>query len=119
MGSFARQRWLLLLVPVTVLTSVMVTSPAQVFAQNVPDPPANSNMPGGTLMRTVIGWLKYGALGAAFIGLLIGAVAVAIGHFGNNYGAGSAGRKWLLGGVGAAALAGLAHTVVTTVYDSV
>ena len=32
--------------------------------------------------------------------MLIGGIAVAIGHFGSNYGAASVGRKFLLGGMG-------------------
>ena len=50
--------------------------------------------------------------------MLIGAIAIGVGHFGSNYGASSAGRKWLLGGMGAAVIAGLAWTVANTVYTS-
>ena len=50
--------------------------------------------------------------------LLIGAVATGIGHFGSNYSASSAGRKWLLGGMGAAILSGLSWTIATTLYNA-
>jgi len=74
--------------------------------------------PGASFMGQVLGWLKWSALWAAVAGLLIGAIAIAVGHFGSNYGAASAGRKWLLGGLAAAAVAGLAWTVADTVYSS-
>ena len=76
-----------------------------------PDPVAP---PGASFLGQVLGWLKWGGLWAAVAGLLIGAIAVGVGHFGSNYGASSAGRKWLLGGMGAAALSGLAWTIANT-----
>ncbi|MGH9228924.1 MAG: hypothetical protein ACRD07_09380 [Acidimicrobiales bacterium] len=45
-------------------------------------------------------------------------MATGVGHFGSSYTASSAGRKWLLGGIGAAMIAGLAHTIATTVYNA-
>ncbi len=75
----------------------------------VPNPPADGSMPGAELVTTVLGWLKWGGLAAALAGLLIGAIAIGVGHFGSNYySASSAGRKWLLGGMGSAILSGLA-----------
>ena len=44
--------------------------------------------------------------------------ATGVGHFGSNYSASSAGRKWLLGGMGAAILSGLAWTITTTLYSA-
>jgi hypothetical protein len=41
-----------------------------------------------------------------------------VGHFGSNYSASSAGRKWLMGGMGAAILSGLAWTIATTLYTA-
>ena len=80
-----------------------------------PDP---SPPPGAALMTDILGWLKYGALWASVAALLVGAIAIGVGHFGSNYGASSAGRKWLLGGIGCAALAALAWTFASTVYNS-
>ncbi len=101
---------------VTVLISTAVTMTAA-MAQ-VPDPAPDGSMPGAALITSVLGWLKWGALAAAVGGILGGGIAVGVGHFGNNYGAASAGRKWVLGGVGAAALAGLAHSFATQVYNA-
>src|SRR5215217_3243729 len=100
---------------VTVVVGVVVPLGAA-WAQ-VPDAPVDSSAPGGALVRTTIGWLKYGALSAAIVGLLIGGVATGVGHFGSNYSASSAGKKWLLGGMGAAMIAGLAHAMVVAVYE--
>jgi hypothetical protein len=66
----------------------------------------------------VLGWLKWAGLAASLAGLLIGAVSTAVGHFGSNYGASSAGRKWLMGGMGAAILSGWAWTIATTLYSA-
>jgi hypothetical protein len=120
MPRSAASRWrrpaqLVLTVVIAVLPAWWAASP-RAFAQ-VPNP-APQEPPGGGLMSQILGWLKWGALWAAVAGLLIGAIAVGVGHFGSNYGASSAGRKWLLGGIGSAAIAGLAWTFATTVYSS-
>ena len=84
----------------------------------VPNPPADGSAPGAELVTTVLGWLKWAGLAAALAGLLIGAIATGVGHFGSNYSASSAGRKWLLGGMGAAILSGLSWTIATTLYTA-
>ena len=88
------------------------------FAQIVPDPQPDATLPGGTLITQVLGWLKYASIAAAVAGLLIGGISTGVGHFGSSYSASSAGRKWVLGGIGAAMLAGLAHAIATTVYNA-
>ena len=98
---------------VTVVLAVSTPALAQ-----VPDPAPDASLPGGALITQVLGWLKYSAIAAAVAGLLIGGVATGVGHFGSNYSASSAGRKWVLGGIGAAMIAGLAHTIATTVYNA-
>lgn len=89
----------------------------QTWAQ-VPDPEPDASLPGGALITQVLGWLKYAALAAAVAGLLIGGVATGVGHFGSSYSASAAGKKWVLGGIGAAMIGGLAHTIATTVYNA-
>ena len=104
---------------ILVVAAVVVTAlPAPHAWAQVPDPQPDGSLPGGTLITQVLGWLKYAAIAAAVAGLLIGGIATGVGHFGSSYSASSAGRKWILGGVGAAMLAGLAHTVATTVYNA-
>jgi hypothetical protein len=105
-----------------VLAGLVVTAatlvPVRVAQAQVPNPPADGSMPGAELVTTVLGWLKWGGLAAALAGLLIGAIAIGVGHFGSNYSASSAGRKWLLGGMGAAILSGLSWTIATTLYSA-
>ena len=84
----------------------------------IPNPPADGTAPGAELVGTVLGWLKWGGLASALAGLLIGAISMGVGHFGSNYSASSAGRKWLMGGMGAAILSGLAWTIATTLYTA-
>lgn len=102
---------------VATVAAMFATLPARVSAA-VPDPAADSSLPGGTLITQMLGWLKYAAIAAAVAGLLVGGIATGVGHFGSSYGAASAGRKWILGGIGAAMLAGLAHTIAITVYNA-
>ena len=99
---------------VSAIAATAVASPA--WAAAVPNPPADGSAPGAALMTSLLGWLKWGGLAAALAGLLIGAITMGVGHFGSNYSASSAGRKWLLGGMGAAILSGLAWTIVTTLF---
>lgn len=107
-----RRRWAL--VPIAVAT-VLLVSAGTTHAQ-IPNPPADGSAPGAELVTTVLGWLKWAGLAAALAGLLIGAIATGVGHFGSNYSASSAGRKWLLGGMGAAILSGLSWTIATTLF---
>lgn len=106
-----------LLTGLVVAATVVAADAAPALAQ-VPDPAPDGSLPGGSLITQVLGWLKYASITAAVAGLLIGGVATGVGHFGSSYSAASAGRKWILGGIGAAMLAGLAHTIATTVYNA-
>lgn len=101
----------------SVLAAALSVWSSPAWAQ-VPDPAPDASLPGGVLITQLLGWLKYAALAAAVAGLLMGGITVGVGHIGSNYGASSAGRKWILGGIGAAMLAGLAHTIATTVYNA-
>lgn len=101
----------------TAIVWVLIAAPA--FAADVvPDPAPDGSLPGGALITQVLGWLKYASISAAVAGLLGGAIATGVGHFGSNYSASSAGKKWVLGGIGAAMVAGLAHTIALTVYHA-
>jgi hypothetical protein len=102
----------------TGVAAVALTVLASPAVAQVPDPAPDGSLPGGSLITQVLGWLKYAAIAAAVAGLMIGGVATGVGHFGSSYTASSAGRKWLLGGIGAAMIAGLAHTIATTVYNA-
>ena len=102
----------------SVIAVVGALAPAALAAAQVPNPPADGTVPGAELVTTVLGWLKWAGLAAALAGLLIGAIATGIGHFGSNYSASSAGRKWLLGGMGAAILSGLSWTIVNTLFNA-
>ena len=112
----SRKARLLAVTPAMCLLTVMTLPQVAWAGSAIPNPPADGTAPGAELVGQVLGWLKWGGLTAALAGLLIGAITTGIGHFGSNYGASSAGRKWLLGGMGAAILSGLAWTIATTLY---
>ena len=111
-----RRARLLAVMPATWVLSLTAFAPLVSAGAAIPNPPADGTAPGAQLVGQVLGWLKWGGLTAALAGLLIGAITTGVGHFGSNYGASSAGRKWLLGGMGAAILSGLAWTIATTLY---
>lgn len=100
-----------------VAVAAIAFAPQRAWAA-IPNPPADGTAPGAELVATVLGWLKWAGLASALAGLLIGAITTGVGHFGSNYSASSAGRKWLLGGMGAAILSGLSWTIATTLYSA-
>lgn len=112
------RRMRLRLVVAPALAIVAVLASATVANAQVPNPAPDGTAPGAALVTTVLGWLKWAGLAASLAGLLIGAVATGVGHFGSNYSASSAGRKWLMGGMGAAILSGLSWTIATTLYTA-
>ena len=101
---------------VAAVTAVLLAGPA--LAQ-VPDAAPDASMPGAALVGKILGWLKWGALAAAVIGILGGAIAAGVGHFGGNFGASAAARKWILGGAAAAVVAGMAHSIASQLYGAV
>ena len=117
-SAMTRRRWLALLFPTPLLVLIPVLLPSRSYAQGAPPNSGPVEPPGASFLGQVLGWLKWGGLWAAVAGLLIGAIAIGVGHFGSNYGASSAGRKWLLGGMGAAVVSGLAWTIANTIYTS-
>ena len=100
------------------LVAVAMLAVASPVSAQVPDPAPDASLPGGALIVQVLGWLKFASIAAAVAGLLIGGVATGVGHFGSSYSASSAGKKWVLGGIGAAMIAGLANSIAMTVYNA-
>jgi hypothetical protein len=112
MASRARRA----VVAVAVGAGLVVASAAPAAAQEPPDPGPDAGIPGAGLIAELLGWLKYGALASAVVGLLIGGIATGVGYSSANFGASAAGRRFLLGGLAAAVIAGLAHTVAVSLY---
>jgi hypothetical protein len=81
-----------------------------------PNPGPNAGIPGSGLITELLGWLKYGALASAVVGLLVGGIATGVGYSSANFGASAAGRRFLMGGLAAAVIAGLAHSVAIALY---
>ncbi len=99
-----------------VAAAAVVVAAAPVAAQGPPDPAPDAGIPGSGLITELLGWLKFGALASAVAGLLIGGIATGFGYSSSHYGSSSAGRNWLLGGLAAAVIAGLAHTIAIALY---
>ena len=118
MSNMTRARHWRLVVTAAATGAAVWLAGSPVVLAAIPNPPADGTAPGSELVGTVLGWLKWAGLASALAGLLIGAIATGVAHFGSNYSASSAGRKWLLGGMGAAILSGLAWTIATTLYEA-
>lgn len=95
----------------------LVLTPSAAWAQ-IDNPAPDASAPGAAVVTQVLGWLKWAGLASALAGLLIGSISVGVGHFGQHGGAAQSGRKWILGGMGAAVLSGLAWTITTTLYNA-
>lgn len=100
----------------TVAAAALVLAAVPAAAQEPPNPSPDAGLPGAGLITEVLGWLKFGALASAVAGLLVGGIATGFGYSSSHYGSSSAGRNWLLGGLAAAVIAGLAHAVAIALY---
>ncbi len=93
--------------PVLALVSLV----AQVEAN-----PSSAQLPGGELFQKVLNWTMQIALWGSLASLLIGAAVWGISqHAGNGYQAGR-GRNFAAAGAVGALLAGLAPTIVNTLF---
>ena len=91
------------------------TSPA---AAPVQVSPSTAGLPGASLFQEMLNWLSQAALWGALASLLIGAAIWGLSqHAGNSYSAGR-GRTLALAGVVGALLAGLAPTIVNTLFSA-
>ncbi|MDQ6839656.1 MAG: hypothetical protein M3137_15350 [Actinomycetota bacterium] len=78
--------------------------------------PTSDGMPGGALFQKVLGWTDQVALWGSLASLLIGAAVWGVSqHAGNGYQAGR-GRNFAAAGAIGALLAGLAPTIVNTLF---
>ena len=99
--------------PTPMATAVLAV--VSVLAQ-VTVTPTSSGMPGGALLQTVLNWVGYLALAGSLASLLIGSAVWGISqHAGNGYQAGR-GRNFAAAGAIGALLAGLAPTIVNTLF---
>ena len=104
---------LLAALPSAVATPVLALM--SFFAQ-VEATPSGDGLPGGALAQKVLNWTMQIALWGSLASLLIGAAVWGISqHAGNGYQAGR-GRNFAAAGAVGALLAGLAPTIVNTLF---
>lgn len=76
----------------------------------------DSSLPGGATIQKVINWACYGALAGCLLSLLVGSMVWGLAnHAGNGYQAGR-GRNYAIAGAIGAVIAGLAPTIVNTLF---
>ena len=86
------------------------------FLGQVTVAPSSDGMPGGALAQKVLNWTDQVALWGSLASLLIGAAVWGVSqHAGNGYQAGR-GRNFAVAGAVGALLAGLAPTIVNTLF---
>lgn len=87
---------------------------ATFFAQVSATP--DSSLPGGATFQKVINWACYFALGCCLVSLFAGSAVWGLANrSGNGYQAGK-GRDFAMGGAIGAVIAGLAPTIVNTLF---
>src|SRR4051812_36132995 len=94
----------------------------RLLAQAPPPPvavnPTTDGLPGAVLFEKLLNWLAQGALWGSLASLLVGAGIWGLSqHAGNSYAAGR-GRNLALAGVVGALLAGLAPTIINTMFSA-
>lgn len=103
---------LLAVLPTAVATPLLAM--AAFFAQVTAKP--DSSMPGGATVQKLLNWTCYLALAGCLGSLLVGAMVWGLAsHAGNGYQAGQ-GRKYAIAGAIGAVIAGLAPTIVNTLF---
>lgn len=99
-------------------TTPATTPAASPAAAPVQVSPSTAGLPGASLFQEMLNWLSQAALWGALASLLIGAAIWGLSqHAGNSYSAGR-GRTLALAGVVGALLAGLAPTIVNTLFSA-
>jgi hypothetical protein len=80
--------------------------------------PTTDGLPGANLFQELLNWLSQAALWGSLASLLVGAAIWGLAqHAGNSYSAGH-GRNLALAGVVGAMLAGLAPTIVNSLFSA-
>ncbi|MBI2710226.1 MAG: hypothetical protein HYX34_11115 [Actinobacteria bacterium] len=81
--------------------------------------PSSAGMPGAALIQRLLGWLQMTALWGSLAAVLAGAVIYGFSERTGSYGSATSGKKLALGGAVGAALAGLAPTIVNSLFKAV
>lgn len=103
---------LLAALPTAVATPLLAVAGFLAQVEATPD----SGLPGGATVQKVLNWTAYLALAGCLASLLVGAMVWGLAnHAGNGYQAGK-GRNYAIAGAIGAVIAGLAPTIVNTLF---
>ena len=95
----------------TTTTTVAPTAPIDIG-------PSTEGMPGAPLLRKLLAWLMQLALWGSFASILAGAAVYGIAQNSANYNGAYRGKQLAVAGAIGAALAGLAPTAITMLYQA-
>lgn len=87
-----------------------------IFAQIDPEAPSATGLPGASLLKQALGWLRYLALFGSVASLLLGAALWGVGQLSGNAQGAQRGRQLLIGGLVGAIIAGAAFGLVNLLY---
>jgi hypothetical protein len=103
--------------------SVQLADPASTTTTAAPAAPidigpSTEGMPGASLLRKLLAWLMQLALWGSFASILAGAAVYGIAQNSANYNGAYRGKQLAVAGAVGAALAGLAPTAITMLYQA-
>lgn len=94
-----------------------VTAGARVLAQVSVNPDA-AGMPGAALVQKLLNWGQMVALWGSLGAILIGAAMAGLGQHTSSYSGSSSGKKLIMAGAAGALVAGLAPTIINTLFTA-
>jgi len=98
-------------------TQLLVLHPDAVLAQVTVSPTAEG-LPGSALIQKLLNWGQMLALWGSLGAILIGAAIAGLAQQGGSYSGASNGKKLVLAGAGGALVAGLAPTIINTLFTA-
>lgn len=95
-----------------------LTSRAGVVLAQVSVTPSADGLPGSGLIQKLLNWGQMLALWGSLAAILIGAAIAGLAQHSGSYSGASSGKKLIMAGAGGALVAGLAPTIVNTLFTA-
>lgn len=95
-----------------------ITSGAGHLLAQVTVTPSSAGMPGAGLVQKLLSWGQMLALWGSLAAILMGAAIAGISQQTGGYSGASSGKKLMIAGAGGALIAGLAPTIINTLFNA-
>jgi len=80
--------------------------------------PSSAGLPGSALIQKLLNWGQMLALWGSLGAILVGAAIAGLAQHGGSYSGASSGKKLIMAGAGGALVAGLAPTIINTLFTA-